>query len=142
MFKIFLSAILSNVAMIVVHDGTTNRAFAKCAASDEEIYSTIISKIEKSEIADTSKLSCEEIININKNNPNSLLITSGRKRGKYTICLSDNSKNPCKYVIGTFNKNENPSDMLSQVFDIQKPERTQLNETVERLFFKPSLLID
>ena len=142
MFKIFLSAILSNVAIIAVHDGTINRAFAKCAASDEEIYSTIISKIEKSEIAYTSKLSCEEIININKNNPNSLLITSGRKRGKYTICLSDNSKNPCKYVIGTFNKNENPSDMLSQVFDIKKPERTQLNETVERLFFKPSLLID
>ena len=142
MFKIFLSAILSNVAMIVVHDGTTNRAFAKCAASDEEIYSTIISKIEKSEIAETSKLSCEEIININNDNPNSLLITSGRKRGKYTICLSDNSKNPCKYVIGTFNKNKNPSEMLSQVFDIERPEQTQLNETVERLFFKPSLLID
>ena len=32
--------------------------------------------------------------------------------------------------------------MLSQVFDIPKPEQTQLNETVERLFFKPSLLID
>ena len=142
MYKILLSVIISNVAMMVVHDGVTNSAFAKCAASGEKIYSTIISKIEHSEIANTNELSCEEITEINKNNPNSLLITSGRKRGKYTICLSDNPKNPCKYVIGTFNRKNNPSEMLSQVFDIPKPEQTQLNETVERLFFKPSLLID
>ena len=44
--------------------------------------------------------------------------------------------------MGTFNENRNPSDMLSEVFGIPKPKQTQLNETVERLFFSPSLLID
>ena len=105
-------------------------------------YITHLLKIENSGIAKLSNLNCEKITEINKYDPNSLSITSGRKRGKYTICLSDSSSNPCKYIIGTFNENKNPSDMLAEVFEIPKPKRTQLNETVERLFFSPSLLID
>ena len=141
MLKIIISLIIST-ASVIVYDGSENKAFAECATSDEGIYSTIISKIESSGIASTKKLTCEQVMEINKNSPNNMLITSGRKRGRYTICLSDDSSNPCKYVIGTFNENKNPSDMLMQVFGIPKPKRTQLNETVERLFFKQSLLID
>ena len=141
MLKIIISLIIST-ASVIVYDGSENKAFAKCATSDEGIYSTIISKIESSGIAIANKLSCAEVMEINKDSPNNMLITSGRKKGKYTICLSNNSSNPCKYVIGTFNESKKPSDMLSQVFDIPKPKRTQLNETVERLFFNPSLLID
>lgn len=141
MFKIIIPIIITT-ALASIHDGATSKVFAECAASNEGIYSLIISKIENSAIAKSNRLGCMEIIKINENDPNKMQITSGRKRGKYTICLSDNSSNPCKYIIGTFNENKNPSDMLSQVFDIPKPKRTQLNETVERLFFSPSLLID
>ena len=134
--------VIVTTALTLVHDVGTSKVFAKCAASNEEIYSSIASHIENSGIATLSNLNCKKITEINKYDPNSLSITSGRKRGKYTICLSDSSSNPCKYIIGTFNVNKNPSDMLSEVFDIPKPTRTQLNETVERLFFSPSLLID
>ena len=141
MLKFTISLVFSS-ALIIVQDGLKNRVFAACAISNKGIYDSIISKIESSGIASTKKLTCEQVMEINKNSPNNMLITSGRKRGRYTICLSDDSSNPCKYVIGTFNENKNPSDMLMQVFGIPKPKRTQLNETVERLFFKPSLLID
>ena len=136
-----ISTIIVASSLPIVYDGATKIALAECNASREGIYSTIISKVETSDIATPKEISCTEIIEINKQNPVNLLLTSGRKRGKYTICLSDNSSNPCKYVIGTFNENRNPSDMLSQVFDFPQPKRTQLNETVERLFLKPSLLI-
>ena len=141
MLKVITPVILATT-LTLVHDGGTSKVFAKCAASNEGIYNSIASQIENSGIATLSNLNCEKITGINKYDPNNLLITSGRKRGKYTICISDSSSNPCKYIIGTFNENKNPSDMLSEVFDIPKPKRTQLNETVERLFFSPSLLID
>ena len=137
-----ITPVIIATTLTLVHDGGTRKAFAKCAASNEGIYNSIASQIENSGIATLSNLNCEKITGINKYDPNNLLITSGRKRGKYTICISDSSSNPCKYIIGTFNENKNPSDMLSEVFDIPKPKRTQLNETVERLFFSPSLLID
>ena len=141
MLKIITSLIVTTT-LTFVHDGARSKVFAKCATSHDGIYNSIASKIENSGIAASSNLSCEEITEINKNDKNNMLITSGRKRGKYTICLSDSSPNPCKYIIGTFNENKNPSDMLLEVFGIPKPKQTQLNETVERLFFSPSLLID
>ena len=135
--------ILIMAALTIVCDGVgTKRVIAKCAASSEGIYNSISSKIENSDIAQLNNLSCTETTEINKYAPDAMHITSGRKRGKYTICLSNDSLNPCKYIIGTFIQNKNPSDMLLQVFDLPKPKRTKLNETVERLFFKPSLLID
>ena len=141
MLKI-ITPIIFTTTLTFVHDGATSKVFAKCAASNEGIYNSISSKIENSGIARLSNLNCEKITEISKYDPNNVLITSGRKRGQYTICLSDSSSNPCKYIIGTFNENKNPSDMLAEVFEIPKPKRTQLNETVERLFFSPSLLID
>ena len=141
MLKIIIPMIVTT-ALALVHDGATSKVFAKCASSNEGIYKSITSKIENSGIAKASKISCEKITDINNSDENNMLITSGRKRGKYTICLSDISSNPCKYIMGTFNENKNPSDMLLKVFGIPKPKQTQLNETVERLFFSPSLLID
>ena len=141
MLKMIMPLIVTTT-LTFVHDGTRSKVFAKCAASNEGIYNSIASKVKNSGIATSSNLSCEKITEINKNDKNNMLITSGRKRGKYTICLSDSSSNPCKYIMGTFNENRNPSDMLSEVFGIPKPKQTQLNETVERLFFSPSLLID
>ena len=140
MLKI-ITPLIVTTTLTFVHDGARSKVFAKCATSNDGIYNSIASKIENSSIATSSNLSCEKITEINKNDKNNMLITSGRKRGKYTICLSDSSSNPCKYIIGTFNENKNPS-ICYRKFGIPKPKQTQLNETVERLFFSPSLLID
>ena len=141
MFKLVMPVVFSS-ASIVIGDGLTSKVLANCNATNEGIYSLIVSKIDDSKIANIRKLKCGEVTAINQSSPDSLLITSGRKRGKYTICLSDDASDPCKYVVGIFNDNKNPSQMLSQVFGLNEQRRIQLNETVERLFFKPSLLID
>ena len=141
MLKI-ITPVIVTTALTFVHDGATSKVFAECATFNEGVYNSIALMIENSSIAKLSNLSCEKIAVINKYDPSDMLITSGRKRGKYTICLSNSTSNPCKYIIGTFNENKNPSDMLSKVFGIPKPKQIQLNETVERLFFSPSLLID
>ena len=127
---------------ILIPDTSSNKSLASCTIPDQGIYGSIFTKIDQSDIADTNELSCEKIKEINMQSPDAFIMTSGRKRGKYTICLSDDSYKPCKYVVGKFKENRNPSDMLSQVFGLPKTKPGQLNETVERLFFKPSLLID
>ena len=137
-----LASIFFATATAIFSNGIASNAYAECDKLNKGIYEVIASKIERSNIAKLNKLSCTERIEINKYDLNSTLITSGRKRGVYTICLSDNNSNPCKHVIGTFYENKNPSDMLSQVFDIPEQSQDQLNETIERLFFKPSILID
>ena len=74
-----ITPVIVTTALMFVHDGGTGKVFAKCAASNEEIYNSIASHIENSGIAKLSNLNCEKITEINKYDPNSLSITSGRK---------------------------------------------------------------
>ena len=100
-----------------------------------------ISKIQSSEMANISSFSCEEAKEMNKMDGDQISITSGRKRGKATICLSDEKSYPCKFVIGFINPEFDAATALSEIYSFTPPQSSQLNETVERLFLKPSSLI-
>ncbi len=101
----------------------------------------IIDKITSSEIASPSTLSCEEYRQISSYDENSILLTTGRRRGNYTICLSDDRKIPCKHTIASLGSKSNPGEMLQEVFSYKAKKSSVLNETIERLFLKPSSLI-
>ena len=122
--------------------GYSSNINSTCEQKISGIYSVISAKIEDSSLASLNKISCNEISTINSYDEDNLQITTGRKRGKYRICLSDDASNPCKHSLGIFNESANPSDMLAEVFGIEQQKSEYLNETVERLFFQPSLLID
>lgn len=111
------------------------------ATSEKELYDILVEKINSSGIAKVNEINIDQIQEINQYDLETSLITYSKKKGRYTICISDNTTNRCKHTIGTFTSNQNPSDMLVQVFDIERPKQSY-TETVERLFFKPSLLID
>ena len=100
-----------------------------------------IKKIESSDISDIYPISCDEANEINELNEDKILITTGRKRGKAIICLSDAQDYPCKFRIGTINDGYEPGLALSKIYSYQIPKSTVFNETVERLFLKPSTLI-
>ena len=100
-----------------------------------------ISKIQSSEMANISSFSCEEAKEMNKMDGDQISITSGRKRGKATICLSDEKSYPCKFVIGFINPEFDAATALTEIYSFTPPQSSQLNETVERLFLKPSSLI-
>ena len=100
-----------------------------------------ISKIESSDMANVSSLTCDDAKNMNKMNSDQISITSGRKRGKATICLSDEKDYPCKFIIGFINPEFDAATALSEIYSFTPPQSSQLNETVERLFLKPSSLI-
>ena len=136
-----LSAVFIYSSLLLFAD-IDYKANASCTQGKGEVYSVLSAKIMASEDATINTISCEEIGMINEYNIDELLITSGRKRGKYTICISNDPSNPCKHILGNLKVNQNPSDSLVSVFEIEKPKQKFLNETVERLFFKPSLLID
>ena len=113
----------------------------KCIKNDNSIIEKLIIKINSNENTELNLITCEEIDIIKSFNEDKLLVTTGRKRGRYSICLSDNKDNPCKFIIGYFKKNGIPSEMLSKLFEIEFSQDGELNETVERLFLEPSSLI-
>ena len=78
---------------------------------------------------------------MNKMKSDQISITSGRKRGKATICLSDEENYPCKFIIGFISNEFDSTTALSEIYSFTPPKSSQLNETVERLFLKPSSLI-
>ena len=106
-----------------------------------EVVMWSIDKIKTSEMADINTFNCEIVDEMNKMNPEQISITSGRKQRKPVICLSDESDYPCKFVIGFINPQFDSATALSEIYSFTPPKSSQLNETVERLFLKPSSLI-
>ena len=106
-----------------------------------EVVIWSIDKIKTSEMADINTFNCEVVDELNKMNPEQISITSGRKQRKPVICLSDESDYPCKFVIGFINPQFDAATALSEIYSFTPPKSSQLNETVERLFLKPSSLI-
>ena len=123
----------------------SNPAFStgdiKCLKNDNSIIEKLIIKINSYEHTELNLITCKEIDIIKGFNEDKLLVTTGRKRGRYSICLSNTKDNPCKFILGYFKKNGIPSEMLSKLFEIEFSQDGELNETVERLFLEPSSLI-
>ena len=125
--------------------GLINLEPSKANGCNESVKNDVvkwsISKIESSDMAKISSFTCDEVKNMNKMNSNQIEITHGRKRGKATICLSDEKDYPCKFIIGFINPEFHAAKALSEIYIFTPPQSSQLNETVERLFLKPSSLI-
>jgi len=125
-------------------ESSINQSIASSACEQpiqNTVFSWIVEKISTSEIANAKPLSCEETKKITSYREELILITSGRKRGEYTICLSDDKSQPCKHTIATLTGSSSPGEMLEEVFDYKEQKSSVFNETVERLFLKPSSLI-
>ena len=125
--------------------GLINAEPSKANGCNESVKNDVvkwsISKIESSDMANVSSFTCDDAKNMNKMNSDQISITSGRKRGKATICLSDEKDYPCKFIIGFINPEFDAATALSEIYSFTPPQSSQLNETVERLFLKPSSLI-
>ena len=91
-------------------------------------------KIDKSKLINLNNLECSEISKIDKLESFKVNITTGRKGGKSVSCLSDSKSNPCKFILGEFEKNIVPNVALKRIFDYKEPRPDFLNETTSRLF--------
>ena len=91
-------------------------------------------KIDKSKFINLNNLDCSEIVMIDKLESSKVNITTGRKGGKSVSCLSDSKANPCKFIVGEFEKNIVPNVALKRIFDYEEPKPDFLNETTSRIF--------
>ena len=91
-------------------------------------------KIDKSKFINLNNIECSEIVMIDKLESSKVNITTGRKSGKSVSCLSDTKSNPCKFIIGEFEKNIVPNIALKRIFNYEEPKPVFLNETTSRLF--------
>ena len=141
--KLVTKSCLALMFLPLLNFGQKSIAYEGCKIQNtQSLYGLITNKIDRSEISTLLPINCSEVEKINSYDEKTVLITSGRKRGKYIVCLSNTTDNPCKHKLAVLNGSGNPAEMLSQVFGIYRTESKVLNETVERLFFKPSEIID
>ena len=108
---------------------------------DNKLVAWSMNKIRKSNMATPNSVTCEEVKYMNQMKNENITITSVRKKGKTAICLSDENNYPCKFVIGFIKPQFDAAFALSEIYSFTPPKSSQLNETVERLFLKPSSLI-
>ena len=108
---------------------------------DNKLIAWSMNKIRKGNMATPNPVTCEEVKDMNQMKNENITITSGRKKGKTAICLSDENNYPCKFVIGIIKPQFDSAFALSEIYSFTPPKSSQLNETVERLFLKPSSLI-
>ena len=113
-----------------------------CDASlENKVVKWSIIKIKESNLAIFEPISCDLVTQMDNMAEDKILITSGRKRGKPLICISDEKDYPCKFVIGNIIPGIDSSEAIKQIYSFTPPQSSQLNETVERLFLNPSSLI-
>ena len=137
-FSILISCTFFFLGLIILEQSKAN----SCNESiKNDIVKWSISKIESSDLANVSSFTCDDAKNMNKMNNDQISITSGRKKGKTIICISDEKDYPCKFIIGFINPEFDAATALSEIYSFTPPQSSQLNETVERLFLKPSSLI-
>ena len=112
-----------------------------CTPVEEGLYAWIKHKIEVSQYSKPVPIECQELKVIEGYKDEEVQITSGRQRGKYYICLTNTKENPCQHKIAELVGYEAPSVLISRIFGASQAKPEYLNETVERLFLRPSSLI-
>lgn len=112
-----------------------------CTPIKEGLYAWIKQKIEVSQYSKPVSIECQELKVIEGYKDEEVQITSGRQRGKYYICLTNTKENPCQHKIAELVGYEAPSVLISRIFGASQAKPEYLNETVERLFLRPSSLI-
>ena len=124
-----------NILIKSVSSSEGNILNTKCPSlTIKKITYITFDKIDKSKLINLNNIKCSEIVMIDKLESSKLFITTGRKRGKSVSCLSDSKTNPCKFIVGKFEKNIVPSVALKKIFDYEEPKPDFLNETNSRLF--------
>lgn len=122
------------------HPGASQEA-TNCPLLPDSLLQKIVKKIELSQYAKITPLLCADINELNRISPDKFEITTGRKNGEPVICLLESRDQPCKYVLGKLDKTLSPASALSSIFPSSMPISDVLNETVERLFIRPSSII-
>ena len=112
-----------------------------CRPSQSSLYSWIETKLVSSPHSELIPLNCDELKTIEDYRDEEIQITSGRKRGQFVVCLSNTKETPCQHKIAQLIGYEAPSILLGKIFGSPQTSPDYLNETVERLFLKPSKLI-
>ena len=100
-----------------------------------------MTKIKQSGLASPRVLSCSEISEIAKSEPNLIEITTGRVGGRPVICVLKTRDAPCQFVVGDIPSDADPTSTLAAIFSYKPSGGGLLNETVERLFIRPSAVI-
>ena len=135
---ILLLSILTLFAVEPVDKSALERR--NCTNDWQGIYKIVDSKIRESNYSIKSDIDCREIKQINNYDPESVMITTGRRNRKFVICLSNEKKIPCKHIIGILKGDNDPVRSITKVFGLKRPKPKYLNESNERFFFNPKLL--
>ena len=135
---------ICGILVSVALQGLSGTEGASARAESCKITSRVIAgsldRIVASPQAKLRALSCKQIAELEAVNPETLEITTGRLSGKPVICISASRSEPCRYVLAELQQDADPTAFLVEIFNHQQTSSV-LNETVERLFIRPSKYI-
>lgn len=138
---LILSTSMLTIALSLSTPLRTPATTTTCTLREGGLYAWIKQKIEASQYSKQVPIECQELKVIEGYKAEEVQITSGRQRGKYYICLTNTKENPCQHKIAELVGYEAPSVLISRIFGASQEKPEYLNETVERLFLRPSRLI-
>jgi hypothetical protein len=140
-FVILATASLLGLLLSCGNVNPTSKNLSSCKANGGKLYGLISTKIIQSDSSKIIALDCAELTKIQSYYEDDILLTSGRSQGQYVICLTNSKNKPCAHVIAQLIGSEPPSLSMTRIFGLDQPPSDTLNETIERLFLRPSTLL-
>ncbi len=141
MKHVLVAALLFSNILMEADKANSQQLSAQCGI-DSDLLHFVNTRIKQSNLVSPHELTCEEVREIGSVDPNSFELTTGRKNGESVLCLGSSREYPCQYVVAKVNSGVDPTLALANIFSVtSRDKNAPLNETVERLFIKPSATI-
>ena len=109
--------------------------------SGNKLLMMIFQKTIDSEFVSYESELCNILSNFANDNPDNLILTTKRKGRSQTICLKREKESTCRSHLAIVNSDIPAAEALRYTYTAEIPQPEIQKETVERLFLKPSSLI-
>ncbi len=107
----------------------------------DKVLSFIYSKVNDSDFITPEDNLCKSLTVYININTSEITLTTKRIGRSYKICLNPKSSNGCEDIIAQVKKGIDPANALHYTFKNEIIRNDTQRETIERLFLKPSTLI-
>ena len=128
---------------LVCPNSANSSNIKNCDTDSGKFVTWIQEKALTSEFAEPLSVTCADLRSFDQKSNGKSVLTTTRKGRKYFACLAPTKNDVCKVQLVQLNGFSTPQNQLRELVDAQASEnKTQdFNETLERLYLKPSNLI-
>jgi len=132
------------ISLFLVYPNSANSSNIKnCGTDSGKFVAWIQKKALTSEFAEPLSVTCTDLRSFDQKSKGKSVLTTTRKGRKYFACLAPTKNDVCKVQLVQLNGFSTPQSQLLELVGVKVAENKaqDFNETLERLYLKPSNLI-